>query len=131
MLRRMSVLAALSAAMGCSTGAADPATNLTAAPEAFVGAWRSVTPSTEFIRLTINPTAGPATRLGARLTFSGVALDGLGQIEGDSAVLTLSSSPLSSKMNMYVLRASDANHLTLQERPATTGGLRLTLEREP
>ena len=57
--------------------------------EVFAGEWRSVTPTLEFLRLTVESKSSVRDGLAARLTFSGVAWEGSGAIAGDSLVLDM------------------------------------------
>jgi hypothetical protein len=82
MIRRMSMVIALCAVAGCSGGTA-PTVEM-ATPDTFAGVWRSVTPSLEFVRLSVYSTSSRAGVLATRLTFSGVAWDGAGRIDGDA-----------------------------------------------
>lgn len=85
MIRRLWTAVVLSVVMGCSGGPSE-AVLQDSPPDVFVGAWRSVTPSLEFIGLSVSSKSSDAGTLGARLTFSGVAWEGGGRIEGDSLV---------------------------------------------
>jgi len=87
MTRWVSVLT-LMRVVGCAAGPAESAETgfNPSSPEAFAGAWRSVTPSLEFIGLSVISTSSEMGVPGARLTFSGVAWEGGGRIDGDSLV---------------------------------------------
>jgi len=128
MFRRLSILGALCATIGCSGGSAEP--GKTASPEVFAGAWRSVTPSLEFIRLSVNSKSSEIGVMAARLTFSGVAWEGSGRIDGDSLVINMTVTGTSAPSGVFVARASDARTLRVQARPASAGALDLTLVRE-
>jgi hypothetical protein len=53
----------------------------TVAAERFTGSWRSVTAPNEHLRLTISRRPVSGGMLSARITFSGVAWEGLARIE--------------------------------------------------
>ena len=55
--------------------------------DVFAGEWRSVTPTLEFLRLTVQSKSSERDQLAARLTFSGLAWEGSGAIAGDSLLL--------------------------------------------
>ena len=84
-MRSLSVMTLLCATIGCAVGPAET-TFKASSPAAFAGAWRYVTPSLEFIGLSVTSKSSEMGVLGARLTFSGVAWEGGGRIEGDSLV---------------------------------------------
>jgi hypothetical protein len=89
MMRRLVVMLGLCAAIvACGDGGSEPVE--TARPELFAGEWRSVTPTLEFLRLTLQPKSSERDAIAARLTFSGVYWDGSGRIAGDSLVLEMS-----------------------------------------
>ena len=137
MIRWMSVVVAVCAVAGCSRGtepAAEvlpPETVLQApSPATFAGVWRSVTPSLEFIRLTVHSTSIEAGVLAARLTFSGVAWEGSGRIEGDSFVASMTVSGAAAPTGVMVVQARDARTLRVQMRPASASALDLTFVRD-
>jgi len=131
MIRRMSVLLALCIATGCSGGTTKPVLQ-PSPPEDFAGTWRSVTPSLEFIRLSVNSKSSEMGVLAARLTLSGVAWEGSGRIDGDSLVATMlipgSAAPLPS--GVMVARARDAQTLLVEMRPTSGAPTDLTFVRE-
>jgi hypothetical protein len=139
MIRLTSVLIAVCVAAGCSTGttgpaeASPPGTVVKApSPEAFAGTWRSVTPSLEFIGLSVASKSSEMGVLAARLTFSGVAWEGSGRIEGDSLVANMAVIHTETPTRVIVVQARDARTLRLQMRTTVAGptGLDLTLVRE-
>jgi hypothetical protein len=129
MMRWISTAAALCATIGCSGGPSEIVSR-PSSPEEFVGAWRSVTPSLEFIRLSVHSTSSEMGVLGAQLTLSGVAWEGGGRIDGDSLVIpsVMGSTRMSS--GVIVARARDARTLQVQVRPAGAESFDLTLVRE-
>ncbi|MES2178989.1 MAG: hypothetical protein V4550_14105 [Gemmatimonadota bacterium] len=129
MIRRMSVLAVSCAMIGCSVTTTERVVDVPSA-ETFAGTWRSVTPSLEFIQLSVSPKSSEMGVLAARLTFSGVAWEGAGRIDGDSLVAGMSISGVVASSGVMVARARDAQTLVLQLRPSTAAALDLTLVRQ-
>jgi len=129
MMRWVSILTLLSATIGCTERSAGPAETApkTSPPAAFAGAWRSVTPSLEFIGLSVTAKAGV---LGTRLTFSGVAWEGDGRIEGDSLVASMTIVGAPNASGVIVAHPRDAQTLRVQFRTAAAGPLELTFARE-
>ncbi|MDX2061115.1 MAG: hypothetical protein SFV24_25100 [Gemmatimonadales bacterium] len=125
----MFVMALLCGTIGCAVG---PAKNgfEASAPEAFAGEWRSVTPSLEFIRLSVVSKSSEMGALGARLTFSGVAWEGSGRIEGDSLVAGMTVVGASTASSVIVARAPDPHTLRVRFRPGAAAPLDLTFVRE-
>jgi hypothetical protein len=113
---------ALCATMGCSRGPAETATE-SPSPETFAGSWRSVTPSLEFIRLTVASKSSEMGVLGARLTFSGVAWEGGGRITGDSVVANMMIAGSATSSGEIVLRALDAQTLRVRVRPSAVSSM--------
>jgi hypothetical protein len=68
--------------------------------------------------------------MGARLTFSGVAWEGSGRIDGDSLRLDMTVASAPTATGVMVIRASDPQTLRLQARPASASALDLTFVRE-
>ena len=129
-MRWVSILTLVGATIGCTEGPAETASK-TSPPEAFAGAWRSVTPSLEFIGLSVTSKSSEMGVLAARLTFSGVAWDGDGRIEGDSLVANMTIIGAQNASGMMVAHARDAQTLRVQFRPGTaTTPLELTFARE-
>jgi hypothetical protein len=87
-------------------------------PSTFAGAWRSVTPGLEFIRLSVHSKSSEEGVLAARLTFSGVAWEGGGRIVGDSLV-TIMAVVGTTASGVMVARAADAQTLRVQMRPTS------------
>jgi hypothetical protein len=90
-----------------------------------------VTPSLEFMGLTVVSKSSEMGALGARLTFSGVAWEGSGRIDGDSLVagMKVAGSPASS--GVIVVYARDAQTLSAQFRSAAAAPINLSFVREP
>jgi len=121
MMRLMSVMVALCAVAGCSAGT-EPAAGgsqtetvvKVPSPGTFTGEWRSVTPTLEFLRLSVHSTSSEQGVLAARLTFSGLAWDGSGRIEGDSFVANMTIAHVVGATRVMVVRAHDARTLRVQ-----------------
>jgi hypothetical protein len=128
-MRWVSVMTLLCATIGCSPGPAGPA-ETALQPSAFVGAWRSVTPSLEFIGLSVNSKSSEMGVLGARLTFSGVYWEGGGRIEGDSLVASMTFVGATTASAVIVAHARDGQTIRVQFRPAAAAPLDLTFVRE-
>ncbi len=125
MIRLLSALVILGTVVGCSgrpTESGPEARQLTAVTaDAFMGTWRSVTPSTEFIRLTVNPLSREQGMFGARLTFSGVMWEGSGRVDGDALVTSMTMIGASSPTGQMTARLRDGTlSVTLKSPGATT-----------
>ena len=130
---------AVCAAAGCS-GSKEPVSpgalteTVVKAPSAanFAGAWRSVTPSLEFIGLSVVSKSSEMGVLVARLTFSGVAWEGAGRIEGDSLVARMAVLGATTPTSVIVVHARDARTLRVQMRQTAGAAtdLDLTFVRE-
>src|SRR5689334_25105126 len=133
-MRRTLGVIGICMAMACSSSAdrslAASGPALTASPDAFAGSWRSVTPSMEFIRLTVASLSSQQGVLGARLTLSGVAWEGTGRIDGDSLRLDMAIVSSPSATGVMIVRASDSRTLRLHAWPASASALDLTFVRE-
>ena len=130
-MRWISVLTLL-IAIGCTDRSAGPAETApkTAAPEAFAGMWRSVTPPLEFIGLEVTSKSSEMGVLAARLMFSGVYWEGSGRIEGDSLVANMTIVGGTTPTGVIVAHAPDAQTLRVQFRSETAAPLQLTFARE-
>jgi hypothetical protein len=128
MIRPMFAAVAMFAATGCS-GTAEPVAKVSQ-PEAFAGVWRSVTPSLEFIRLSVDSKSSEMGVLAARLTLSGAAWDGNGRIEGDSLVANMTIAGTAGPSLAMVAHAPDARTLRVRMRPASGAATDLTFVRE-
>jgi hypothetical protein len=137
MIRSMSVVVALCAVIGCSNST-DPEPeqtsqeNVVKAPSAatFTGTWRSVTPSMEFIGLSVQSKSSEVGVLAARLTFSGVYWEGSGRIDGDSYIADMGYAGARASTALMVVRARDAQTLRVQFRSGSPEPLDLTFVRE-
>ena len=130
-MRWVWILTLLCATIGCTDGSSGPAETApkTSTPEAFAGAWRSVTPSLEFIGLSVTSKSSEVGVLAARLTFSGVAWEGGGRIAGDSLV-TIMAIVGTTASGVMVAREGDAHTLRVRMRPTTGAVTDLTFVRE-
>ena len=86
MHRRTFAMVVFTSLVACTSGSTE-AVPVAPAPDVFAGSWQSTTPSLEFVRLSIVSLSSEQGAFGARLTFSGVAWEGRGRIEGDSLVV--------------------------------------------
>jgi hypothetical protein len=133
MIRHAVVVTALCAATACSGGTSEPEfVNRTLAaktvpPEAFAGVWRSTTPSLEFVRLSVYSKSSEQGVLAARLTFSGVAWEGAGRIDGDSLVANMTPAAATAPTSVIVARAPDAQTLVIRMRGTAGTATDLTL----
>ena len=112
------ILAACSADRTCC----EPGTVI---PSVYVGEWRSVTPSLEFVRLTVHSKSAEQGVLASRLTYSGVYWEGDGRIDGDSLVSNMNVPGISGPASRLVMRSSP-NENTLQVQHDTHGGQPIT-----
>ena len=133
MMRQTLSAVALFAAVGCAGSPSETTLDRpvpAVAQTTFTGAWRSVTPSMEFIGLSVHSLSREMGTLGARLTFSGVYWDGSGRIEGDSLVADMTVVGGSTPNGVLVARASNERTLRVQMRAAGGEPLDLTFVRE-
>ena len=133
MIRWMFAIVVMCTTTGCggTTGpASQGAVVKVPSPEAFAGTWRSVTPSFEFIGLSVQSKSSEMGVLAARLTLSGVAWEGAGRIDGDSLVLDMTVAGTTTPTGLIVARASDARTLRLRMKPAAAPATDLTFVRE-
>jgi hypothetical protein len=128
MIRWMMMVAACTT-IACASGPAAPRTQATS-PDAFAGAWRSVTPSLEFMRLTLTSSSAESGALAARLTFSGVAWEGGGRIVGDSLVLDMAMSGSITPTGVMVAHSTDTRALRVRLSPQGGVPLNLTFVRD-
>ena len=133
MMGRLVLVAVVVATLGCGSSSAEPGKAADrakiATADAFAGSWSSVTPSYDFIRLSVVSKSVEQGALGARLTLSGVALEGNARIDADSLIATMSVAGSSEPNATLVAHAKDANTLTAQLRSATGSPLSLTFVR--
>ena len=128
MIRRTPIMIILVASLACSSRATEAA-SAPHPPDAFAGSWRSVTPSYEFVRLTVASMSSEMGALGARLTLSGVAWEGSGRITGDSLVMNMTTAGSSQPTGVLVVRVRAGETLSAQMRPTSAQPLDLTLVR--
>jgi hypothetical protein len=132
MRRSVSVMLLLCATTGCAVGPAGPEATAVerSSPAAFTGEWRSVTPSLEFIRLSLASKSSEMGVVAARLTFSGVYWEGAGRSEGDSLVAGMTIVGAASPSGVFVAHARDARTLEMTFRPRAAPPLEVTFVRE-
>ncbi len=138
MTRTMSAVVALCLVAGCAGSVAEPPADAASTEtvrevtphEAYAGVWRSVTPSLEFVRLSLHSKSSQMGVLGARLTFSGVAWEGGGRVEGDSLRASMSMGGATAPSGELVAHTSDARTLTVRLRTAAGVVTDLTFVRE-
>jgi Pyruvate/2-oxoacid:ferredoxin oxidoreductase gamma subunit len=131
MMRLVSVLTLLCATVGCVPEPAGPAQTpfQPSSPAAFAGAWRSVTPSLEFMGLSVTSKSSEMGVLAARLTFSGVAWEGGGRLAGDSLVANMTMVGAPTATGVLVAHARDAETLSVQFRSEAAAPLAVTFVR--
>ena len=138
MIRELSVVVVLCAAVGCSSGSTEPRSNGSPPPtgsevvsaNVFTGSWRSVTPSLEFVRLSVHSKSSEQGALAALLTFSGVAWEGGGRIEGGAFGANMALIHTTEPTRVLTARARDAGTLLGQLRSPTGAPLELTFVRD-
>ena len=92
-------------------------------PEVFAGEWRSVTPTLEFLRLTVQSKSSERDALAARLTFSGVAWEGSGTIAGDSLLLQMTIAGHAEPVRILVARVGEGGVLRTRFESGTAPAL--------
>ena len=130
MIRWMPLTIALCAMMGCSSSRPTENAARISSPDEFAGSWRSVTPSLEFIRLSVQSLSVQQGALGARLTLSGVAWEGSGRIDGDSLVTNMAITGASQTSAVMVARSRGRDTLTVAMRASGATPFALMLVRE-
>lgn len=133
MFRRIFIpAAAICTMIACSSGPSESKskTTPTVSAEVFVGTWRSITPSYEFIGLTVVSKSSEQGALGARLTFSGVYWEGSGKIDGDSLVADMTIVGSSNSSGVIAVSPRETQTLHLQFRQTKAPPLELTFVRE-
>jgi hypothetical protein len=129
--RQISAIAIVALAAACSSDrVTESVVEVPLPPEAFAGTWRSVTPSLEFIRLTVESKSSEAGGFGARLTYSGIAWEGSGRIDADSLVVSLTPSGSGGPVSVLVMRAPVDRTLQAQHRISKSDALALSFVRE-
>ena len=130
MRRRTSHILALSGLLACASGSTE-AVPVAPGPDAFAGSWQSTTPALEFVRLSIASLSGEQGSFGARLTFSGVAWEGCGRIEGDSLVVPVALLGATQPSGVLVAKVREGQSLAARLRTdGAPSPLDLTLVRE-
>jgi hypothetical protein len=123
-------LAVLMATTACSAdqGCCEAGTEF---PVVYVGEWRSVTPTLEFVRLTVRLKSGEQGVLASRLLYSGVYWEGDGRVNGDSLVSDMNVPGISGPATRLVMRSSpDENTLQVRHDTQASQPVTLTFIRE-
>jgi len=130
----VSVVITLGSTTGCAASAADPTSSrpssIASSPAAFAGVWRSVTPTLEFLRLSVSSTSSEFGVMAARLTFSGVAWDGRGRISGDSLVIPMTAAGTDQATGTIIVRVGGGQALSVDVRPASASRTLVTFVRD-
>lgn len=130
MHRRTFATVAFTSVLACTSGSTE-AVHVAPSPDVFAGNWQSTTPSLEFVRLSITSLSSELGAFGARLTFSGVAWEGRGRIEGDSLVLPVAIIGAMQPSGTLVARVRAGESLAARLRAdGASSPLELTLVRE-
>lgn len=130
MMRRWAVRLGFAGAItACASGGAERI--LSARHDLFAGEWRSVTPTLEFLRLSVHSKSSERDELAARLTFSGVAWEGSGSIAGDSLVLRMTLAGRATEVGTVVARVGQGAALRTVVQSQTAPALVVDFVREP
>jgi hypothetical protein len=128
-MRRWVMLLCFSGAIAaCNGDGVEP--TLSARHELFAGEWRSVTPTLEFLRLTVQSKSSERDVLAARLTFSGVYWEGSGRIAGDSLVLHMTVLGQGEEVRTLVARILEGGTLRTRFESETASALAVDFVRE-
>src|ERR1700761_1831439 len=103
-MKRLVALTTFATALGCGSSTATVPRSRSVDATAFVGNWRSVTPSLEFARLSVHSMSSREGAIAARLTLSGVALEASDTPDADSVVASTSTVGGSASVGQLVLR---------------------------
>ena len=122
---RLAVAIAACTTIRCGSGFIGPDSHA-AFPDAFAGSWRSVTPSFLFVRFSVTSTSGETCGVVARLTFSGVAWEGSGQVAGDSLVVRMTNAGSAVPAGTVVAHPSESRMLRVQVRPESAAPVDLS-----
>ena len=116
---------------GCSGGVSDATSSKPAitSPDRFIGSWQSITPPYEFIHVDIVSKSSEMGALGSRITFSGLAFDASGHIDGDSLSMPMTVAGSSQSAGTMIARVQDAQTLHVTIRTTAGDPLDLTLRR--
>lgn len=126
-ISRNPTILVLLATLACSAAPPEAAT-IASPPETFTGTWRSVTPSYEFVGLSVYSKSSALGDIGVRLTYSGVAFDGAGRIDGDSLLVSLTVDGTSQPSGVLVARTRGGDTLHAERRSSTAGEASLLLD---
>jgi hypothetical protein len=129
-MHRTPAIIALTGALACASGSTE-AVSVAPGPDAFAGSWQSTTPSLEFVRLSVTSLSSEQAAFGVRLSFSGVAWEGRGRIDGDSLVVPVALIGATQPRGTLVARAREAQGLAARLRAdGAASPVDLTLVRE-
>lgn len=130
MKRLMLAMATLALTVACSSDRVTESVLEVPTPDVFAGTWRSVTPNLEFVRLTVQSKSSEPGGFGARLTYSGIAWEGSGRIDGDSLVVMMTPIGSDGPASALVMRASADETLQAQHRAGESSPVILSLIRD-
>ena len=129
-MRRLAwMLALLATVQACENNVGSEVVHV-AQPDEFTGTWRSITASTEFVRLTVDALSVEQGALGARLTFSGVYWEGTGRIKGDSLVAQMGMTGRTTPDATLVAYFSDSGVMNMELRQSSSEPLKLSFVRD-
>jgi uncharacterized lipoprotein len=115
MRRLLLSVASMAVLASCSADHVTEAAPRNISPDQFTGTWRSVTPTLEFVRLTVASKSSEQGAFGTTLAFSGVMWTGTGRIDADSLVIDQSVPGASGPQSVLVLRSPDDDTLTARQ----------------
>lgn len=130
----MTLAASLFAFAGCAVAPPEvevhdpPATS--ASLETFAGTWQSITPLSEFVRLTVVSKSSEKGVLGTRLLFSGTYWEGSGRIDGDSLIADVGMAGAMPPTGVLTGHVRNGGKLELRLRTGPGAPLDLTFVRE-
>jgi hypothetical protein len=130
MKKQLVAIVLTAASVGCGGSPAEGSGSRAVDVAAFVGTWRSVTPSFEFIGLSVVSTSSRQGVLAARVTLSGVRFDASGQPDADSLVAPMTVVGGGQAAGTLAVRAADDHTLSVQLRPVSGAPQNLTFVRE-
>ena len=129
-MRRWALMLVLFVTLPACDNKVGPEVVHVAQPVEFTGTWRSITASTEFVRLTVNSLSSEQETLGALLTFSGVYWEGTGRINGDSLVAQMRLTGRPTPNATLVAYFGDSGVMNMELRQDSAEPLRLSFVRD-
>ena len=125
------ITVALIAVAGCAVSPPEAATEVgVATHETFAGTWQSITPSLEFVGLTVVSKSSQAGVLAARLMFSGTYWEGNGRVSGDSLIADVGMAGATPPTGVLVGHVGSDGKLQLRLRSSNAAPLELTFVRQ-